>query len=248
MTKLEILQNELARLNTEVLIDVGFTLRKKQRRISVITDTIAREALLNPSGTPLTTGIQGETGLKGDKGDKGLKGEKGEKGDKGDKGEKGDKGLDFDLTVLDQKLNKTELDALYTKQIDGRYVTTNLISMSMADFFISYDFQSPEKDVSNSELDVDLGGNYGLKVVLTKISDGKLVAINFHSLLNYLATSPKSPLAKLTKGTFQMPSMTTAEINAIANPVVGMEVFNTTLDVKVFRNATSWQKVTSAAM
>ena len=152
------------------------------------------------------------------------------------------------MGVLDQKLDKTELDALFTKQIDGRYVTTNLISMSVADFFISHDFQYPEKDLSNNELDTDLGGNYGLKVVLTKISDGKLIAINFHSLLNYLATSPKSPLAKLTKGTFQIPSMTTAEINAISNPMVGMEVFNTTLDAKVYRNATSWQLVASIVM
>lgn len=44
MTKLQILQSELARLNIEILTDVGFTLRNKLKRISVITDTIAREA------------------------------------------------------------------------------------------------------------------------------------------------------------------------------------------------------------
>lgn len=234
MTRLQILQNELSRLNTEVLTDTGFTFRVKQKRINVIVDTIARETTLNPnSGNPTTQGMKGD---KGDKGDTGLK------------GDKGDKGLDFNSAVLDQKLDKTELDALFTKQIDGRYVTSNLISMSIADFFISHDFQYPEKDITVNELDTDLSGNYGLKVVLTKISDGKLVAINFHTLLDYLATSPKSPLAKLTKGTFQMPLMTTAEINAIPNPVVGMEIFNTTLDVKVFRNATAWQRVTSTDM
>lgn len=78
MTRLQILQNELSRLNTEVLTDTGFTFRVKQKRISVIVDTIARETTLNPnSGNPTTQGMKGD---KGDKGDTGLKGDKGDKG------------------------------------------------------------------------------------------------------------------------------------------------------------------------
>ena len=111
MTKLEILQAELTRLNLEVLTDVGETLRKKQRRINVIILAIARITGTVVGGTP---GPQGDKGAKGDKGENGSigndgiqgpegpKGEKGNKGNVGEKGEQGEKG--FDARLLSGKI------------------------------------------------------------------------------------------------------------------------------------------------
>lgn len=56
MTKLQTLQSELLRLNVEILTDTGVTYRNKLKRISVITNTIARE-VGNTGG--------GQTGLNG---------------------------------------------------------------------------------------------------------------------------------------------------------------------------------------
>ena len=62
MTKLQTLQNELSRLNSEILTDTGYTLRQKTKRIVVITDTIARELLRNPgvaviAGSSISAGV-----------------------------------------------------------------------------------------------------------------------------------------------------------------------------------------------
>jgi len=62
MTKLQTLQNELSRLNNEILTDTGYTLRQKTKRIVVITDTIARELLRNPgvaviAGSSISAGV-----------------------------------------------------------------------------------------------------------------------------------------------------------------------------------------------
>jgi hypothetical protein len=48
MTRIELLRIELNRLNTEITTDTGVIRRNKLKRISVITDTLAREALENP--------------------------------------------------------------------------------------------------------------------------------------------------------------------------------------------------------
>lgn len=56
MTKLQTLQKELARLNVEIQTDTGFTYRNKLRRISVITDTIVREAGNVGGGTQIVFG------------------------------------------------------------------------------------------------------------------------------------------------------------------------------------------------
>jgi hypothetical protein len=50
-----------------------------------------------------------------------------------------------------------------------------------------------------------------------------------------------------TKG-FLMPRMTTTQINAIASPANGLEVYNTTLNCPCFYNGTSWRQVTNSAM
>jgi hypothetical protein len=50
-----------------------------------------------------------------------------------------------------------------------------------------------------------------------------------------------------TKG-FLMPRMTTTQINAIASPATGLEVYNTTLNCPCFYNGTGWRQVTHTAM
>ncbi len=101
MTRLEILQNELDRLNVEILTDTGFVLRNKLKRISVITNTLVRETGFNNSG------------VKGDKGEQGLK---------GDKGDKGDKGVDGNTLYADGGL--TVITSPRTLSVsDGRYIT-----------------------------------------------------------------------------------------------------------------------------
>ena len=66
MTKLEILQAELIRLNVEMMTDVGETLRQKHRRINVIIGAIARltssTAVLNGSVVTVTIGRDGKDG------------------------------------------------------------------------------------------------------------------------------------------------------------------------------------------
>lgn len=61
------------------MTDTGYTLRVKQKRISVIINSLARETSVNPEagGNPATPAVKGD---KGDKGDSGLKGDKGDKG------------------------------------------------------------------------------------------------------------------------------------------------------------------------
>jgi hypothetical protein len=39
---------------------------------------------------------------------------------------------------------------------------------------------------------------------------------------------------------FQLPSLTTTEINAIANPATGLMVYNSTAGAIVFFNGTAW--------
>jgi hypothetical protein len=50
-----------------------------------------------------------------------------------------------------------------------------------------------------------------------------------------------------TRG-FLPPRMTTTQINAIASPATGLEVFNTTLNCTCFYNGTGWRQVTHTAM
>jgi hypothetical protein len=50
-----------------------------------------------------------------------------------------------------------------------------------------------------------------------------------------------------TRG-FLPPRMTTAQINAISSPAVGLVVYNTTLDVLCYRDSVGWKKVTSTIM
>jgi hypothetical protein len=50
-----------------------------------------------------------------------------------------------------------------------------------------------------------------------------------------------------TKG-FLGPRMTTAQINAVASPAEGLQIYNLDLHTICFYNGTSWQKVTSSAM
>ena len=39
---------------------------------------------------------------------------------------------------------------------------------------------------------------------------------------------------------FQLPALTTAEINAIVNPATGLMVYNTTTSAVTFFNGTAW--------
>jgi hypothetical protein len=69
---------------------------------------------------------------------------------------------------------------------------------------------------------------------------------------NFGASVPANASAQLeltstTKG-FLPPRMTTTQINAIASPATGLEVFNTTLNCTCFYNGTSWRQVTHTAM
>jgi hypothetical protein len=69
---------------------------------------------------------------------------------------------------------------------------------------------------------------------------------------NFGASVPANASAQLeltstTKG-FLPPRMTTTQINAIASPATGLEVFNTTLNCTCFYNGTGWRQVTHTAM
>ena len=59
--------------------------------------------------------------------------------------------------------------------------------------------------------------------------------------------SAQLEMISTTQG-FLMPRMTTTQINAIASPATGLEVFNTTLNCTCFYNGTSWRQVTHTAM
>jgi hypothetical protein len=54
--------------------------------------------------------------------------------------------------------------------------------------------------------------------------------------------------ANSTTQGFLPPRMTTTQINAIASPATGLEVYNTTLNCPCFYNGTSWRQVTHTAM
>jgi hypothetical protein len=54
-------------------------------------------------------------------------------------------------------------------------------------------------------------------------------------------------VSSTTRG-FLPPRMTTTQINAIASPANGLEVYNTTLNCPCFYNGTSWRQVTNSAM
>jgi hypothetical protein len=60
-------------------------------------------------------------------------------------------------------------------------------------------------------------------------------------------TSARLQVDSTTQG-FLPPRMTTTEINAIASPATGLEVFNTTLNCTCFYNGTGWRQVTHTAM
>lgn len=344
MTRLQILQNELSRLNTEVLTDTGFVLRNKLSRITLITAVLARELLGNGSsggGAPVDAtllnakfdksnvlGVQWLTNheltpeqLSGKVFDalivKGLS--------------------DANISAINQKMDASVL-AMGLEQlaeeptedlVDGRryfntiaqkvfscretemgsgvfvwyqaadavYLTdrgySDIFNPPSLDFVINevqfmgfindvfnplrfftnrfaqlsggfkqlsgtyafpvgvgtypFDIDLPQKFIATtrSTIAITFSGDAGTQVTFTLDAGDMLLPLtdNIGKVVDYV----KVP-AKYTKGTFQMPSMTTAQINAITNPVVGMEVFNTTLNVKVFRDATSWQRVNSAAM
>jgi hypothetical protein len=59
--------------------------------------------------------------------------------------------------------------------------------------------------------------------------------------------SAQLEMVSTTQG-FLMPRMTTTQINAIASPATGLEVFNTTLNCTCFYNGTGWRQVTHTAM
>jgi hypothetical protein len=59
--------------------------------------------------------------------------------------------------------------------------------------------------------------------------------------------SAQLEMVSTTQG-FLMPRMTTAEINAIASPANGLQVYNTTLSCPCFYDGTAWRKVSHSAM
>ena len=61
------------------------------------------------------------------------------------------------------------------------------------------------------------------------------------------AASALLDIRSTTRG-FLPPRMTTTQINAIASPANGLEVYNTTLNCPCFYNGTSWRQVTNSAM
>jgi hypothetical protein len=62
--------------------------------------------------------------------------------------------------------------------------------------------------------------------------------------------TPTVPLHVIsaTKGSIPAPVMTTTQINAIASPTAGMQVYNSTLGAMCFYDGTGWKKVTHSAM
>jgi len=64
---------------------------------------------------------------------------------------------------------------------------------------------------------------------------------------NSINTSAITQIDSTTKG-FLMPRMTTAEINAIASPANGLQVYNTTLAQPCFYDGTAWRKVSHTTM
>ncbi len=75
-----------------------------------------------------------------------------------------------------------------------------------------------------------------------------------YNFVNTLAVGNQTPhssavfdVASTSKGVL-LPRMTTAQINAIATPAEGLEVYNLNLKKKCFFNGTAWQQITSTAM
>jgi len=75
-------------------------------------------------------------------------------------------------------------------------------------------------------------------------SNGVVFSNNYNTALT---ASAMVDIQSTTKG-FLMPRMTTTQINAIASPANGLEVYNTTLNCPCFYNGTSWRQVTNSAM
>ena len=72
-------------------------------------------------------------------------------------------------------------------------------------------------------------------------------AMTFASATGDATITTSLTLNSTTKG-FLPPRMTTTQINAIASPANGLEVYNTTLNCPCFYNGTSWRQVTNSAM
>lgn len=62
-----------------------------------------------------------------------------------------------------------------------------------------------------------------------------------------LDASAIADFASTTKGVL-LPTMTTAEINAIVSPALGLVVYNTTLDCLCWKNSVRWVKVSHSNM
>jgi hypothetical protein len=75
--------------------------------------------------------------------------------------------------------------------------------------------------------------------------DGTRMCINVASGSH--SESASFQIDSTTRGML-MPRMTTTQINAIASPANGLEVYNTTLNCPCFYNGTSWRQVTNSAM
>ena len=58
-------------------------------------------------------------------------------------------------------------------------------------------------------------------------------------------TGTKRPIA-FAGAPVMLPKFTTTEINALASPQEGWEVFDTTIHKKKFYNGTAWETITSA--
>jgi hypothetical protein len=105
---------------------------------------------------------------------------------------------------------------------------------------------------SNCTLYGDGGGSSGVRVTGSTYSSGASQvqikgATSISSGFNQPDASAQLQADSTTKG-FLMPRMTTTQINAIASPANGLEVYNTTLNCPCFYDGTSWRQVTNSAM
>jgi len=83
------------------------------------------------------------------------------------------------------------------------------------------------------------GGTTSVAIIGQRMSIGKGTS--------YADASATLELSSTTRG-FLMPRMTTTQINAIASPANGLEVYNTTLACPCFYDGTTWRKVSHTTM
>jgi hypothetical protein len=132
--------------------------------------------------------------------------------------------------------------------------TSNFSVRDDGRIFLGTSMQVIGNNIDNSGGSVTLAGygtSFGFNVFINNNnSSNSLTSLNGYVHFGDTAQPPASAQVTITSTTrgFLMPRMTTAEINAIASPANGLEVYNTTLLQPCFYDGVAWRKVTHSTM